>query len=230
TPWATIWDKENSQKLSLSCSLCWPQICYLVPELTLSKGRKLTIQTALDALSHSLESLWNVNRNFVSTALAVNAAKEIIKTLPKLMEDLKNEELRDRMQQASLKAGLAFSNTKTATAHALSYQFTLERDLPHGIACSFTIPYIIQTIFMEKETHSNNFTDEVVNDLYKIWGKDPLKSSLAFFSEIDVSTNFRTYGINECDLQRNFSVLKSNPRGKNGIIKSENLQSSMLES
>lgn len=45
---------------------------------------KLTLSSALDALSHSIESLWNVNRNDISTSHAIKASKDIIKYLPKL--------------------------------------------------------------------------------------------------------------------------------------------------
>ncbi len=51
--------------------------------------------------------------------------------------------LRARMALAALKAGLAFSNTKTALAHSISYEMTLRFGLPHGIACSFTLPMVL---------------------------------------------------------------------------------------
>ena len=48
------------------------------------------------------------------------------------------------MALAALKAGLAFSNTKTALAHSISYEMTLRFGLPHGIACSFTLPMVLE--------------------------------------------------------------------------------------
>jgi alcohol dehydrogenase class IV len=60
------------------------------------------------------------------------------------MRDLRNAELRARASQAALQAGLAFSNTKTALAHSLSYEMTLRHGLPHGIACSFTLPLVLE--------------------------------------------------------------------------------------
>lgn len=47
------------------------------------------------------------------------------------------------MALAALKAGMAFSNTKTALAHSISYEMTLRHGLPHGIACSFTLPMVL---------------------------------------------------------------------------------------
>lgn len=43
-------------------------------------------------------------------------------------------------------AGLAFSQTKTAIAHSLSYPITLGWGLQHGIACSFSLPIILRSV------------------------------------------------------------------------------------
>ena len=69
-----------------------------------------------------------------------------IDALPLLADDLGNEALRTRLARASLFAGLAFSNTRTALAHALSYHLTLHHGVPHGIACSFSLPMVMRAV------------------------------------------------------------------------------------
>lgn len=44
----------------------------------------MTLSSAMDALSHSIESLWNINRNDISSCHAIKASKDIIKYLPQL--------------------------------------------------------------------------------------------------------------------------------------------------
>ena len=96
-------------------------------------------------LSHALEAIWNVNANPVSDTFAVAAAREVIATLPALARNPRSDlALRARMALAALQAGLAFSNTKTALAHSISYEMTLRFGLPHGIACSFTLPMVLE--------------------------------------------------------------------------------------
>jgi len=46
----------------------------------------------------------------------------------------------------ALFAGLAFSNTKTAIAHSLSYPITLRHGVQHGIACSFSLPMVLRSV------------------------------------------------------------------------------------
>ena len=48
------------------------------------------------------------------------------------------------MSLASLLAGLAFNNTKTAACHSLSYPMTLNFGVPHGLAVSITIKEVIK--------------------------------------------------------------------------------------
>ena len=129
TCWATVWDNSLKRKYSLNRRDLYPENAVIDPELMLGKSRERTISAGLDALSHALESLWNVNATPASAHHAVKAASAILETLPELAENLLSLELRGSMAEASLNAGLAFSQTKTAIAHSLSYPVTLN----HGV-------------------------------------------------------------------------------------------------
>lgn len=144
TCWATVWDSEAKKKYSLADPRLYPEAAIVDPELTRSLPRGLTLSTGLDALSHALESLWNRNANPISASHAVAAAREILAVLPLLLDRLDDATLRMRMAQAAVSAGLAFSNTKTALAHSLSYDVTLHHGVSHGIACSFTLPQVMR--------------------------------------------------------------------------------------
>ena len=54
TCWATIWDKEKNNKLSLAHKNLYPLKTIIDPVLMLDKPKGLTISTGLDALSHSM--------------------------------------------------------------------------------------------------------------------------------------------------------------------------------
>ena len=144
TPWATIWDQAAGRKHSLHQHCTWPEAAIIDAELMLSLPAAATLASGLDALSHALESIWNVNRNPVSMALAMQAARRAMAVLPALMQNLQSLPLRSEMAHAALLAGLAFSNTKTALAHSLSYDISLQHGVPHGIACSFSLPQVLE--------------------------------------------------------------------------------------
>ncbi|MBV9521646.1 MAG: iron-containing alcohol dehydrogenase [Alphaproteobacteria bacterium] len=144
TCWATAWDIQRAKKFSLELLGLYPEQAVIDPALSANMPRALTISTALDALSHALESLWNRNANPVSTNHAIAAARLILADLPLAAAAPDRLDLRARLARAALLAGLAFSNTRTALAHALSYPLTLRHGVPHGIACSFTLPLVMR--------------------------------------------------------------------------------------
>ena len=60
------------------------------PSIMVDKPLGLTISTGLDALSHSMESIWNINANPISATHGITGSKLIIENLPLLVEDLQN--------------------------------------------------------------------------------------------------------------------------------------------
>ena len=172
TCWATIWDKEKNNKLSLAHKTLYAEKAIIDPSIMIDKPLGLTISTGLDALSHSMESIWNVNANPVSAAHAIQASKLVLENLPLLSKDLKNIKLRSNIAQACVHAGLAFSNTKTAIAHNLSYPITLKYGIQHGIACSFTLPIVTRSMIgvdkIAEERLQLIFDDNLENSSLKL--------------------------------------------------------------
>jgi len=143
TPFATVWDRQEHRKHSIAGNHVYPAAAIVDPTLTLSLPSEETLHTALDAISHSLESLWNRNRTPLSEGFSVRALREAISALPAVLTNPGDLAARSAMQRASLFAGMAISQTRTAIAHSISYPLTTHYGVPHGLACSFTLPRII---------------------------------------------------------------------------------------
>jgi len=144
TPFATVWDRSTHRKHSLSGERLYPVAALLDPELTLSLPADETLFSALDAISHALESLWNRNRTPVSSALAIRALALAYSALPRVLSQPDARGARTEMQHASLLSGLTISQTRTAMAHSVSYPLTSRCGVPHGLACSFTLPVLLR--------------------------------------------------------------------------------------
>ena len=153
TKWGTLWNMEEKKKYSISNPELYPSIAILDPRVTLSLPLDLSIITIMDALSHSLESIWNKNSNPKSTDYAIKAISIIINNYKEFKKNPKSLRLRKLFLNASNTAGLAFSNTQTAAAHSISYPLTLLYGIPHGIASSITlIPLLkINKNYIKKE-------------------------------------------------------------------------------
>jgi alcohol dehydrogenase len=144
TPFATIWEKKTFSKHSISTQQLYPRAALLDPFLTLSLPQKETVASGLDALSHAFESIWNINANPITISYAVQSLSLSLKGFFDVVADGSNISARAAMMEASLLAGLAISNTKTALAHSMSYPITSHLGIPHGIACGFTLPAMLK--------------------------------------------------------------------------------------
>jgi alcohol dehydrogenase len=228
TCWSTVWDAEGGAKHSLAHARLYPEYAVIDPKLMVTKPRDLTVSTGLDVLSHALESLWNKNANPVSMTFAVSAARETLEVLPRLVEDLTNVELRARMARAALFAGLAFSNTKTAIAHSLSYPITLRHGVAHGIACSFTLPMIVRSLDDDDGICRADICGQGLGAIFEggLWdGADRLER---FLRQLGVSTDPASYGLSGSEWEALVGAALDGERGQNFIGSREALMAVML--
>jgi phosphonate metabolism-associated iron-containing alcohol dehydrogenase len=195
TPWATVWDMQAKKKYSLSHPSLFPRRAILDSGLTLSLPDNETMQGGLDALSHSIEAIWNKNHNPISDLYALKAIELLMKHLP-LSREVGGDDRHQRnfLMQASLFAGLASSNTRTALAHSISYPLTAHFNLPHGIACSLPLPHLLRFNAQRRPDR--------LNLLAKPLGCEPTPEAMAgsiesLFIQLGLPTNLLGYGIDE---------------------------------
>lgn len=212
TPWATLWDRAAGKKHSLHLRETWPEAAIIDPDLMLTLPNAVTLQSGLDALSHALESIWNVNANPISDTFAVAAARDVMATLPDLLANPGDRGLRSKMALASLKAGLAFSNTRTALAHSISYEMTLRFGLPHGIACSFTLPMVL-----ERAVGIDAGRDAVLASVFDGDLRNAPRRLARFLESLGVRTDFGAYEVDEEDSCRMIDEAMDGVRGRNFI-------------
>jgi alcohol dehydrogenase len=216
TCWATVWDTDAKKKYSLSRPALYPVAALVDPLLTIDAPRGVTVSSGLDALSHALESIWNIHANPVSTALAEAAAREVLDVLPCLSADLRNVELRSRMARAALMAGLAFSNTRTALAHSLSYHLTLHHGTPHGIACSFSLPMVMRgAIGVSRDC------DAALQRIFSTDLDRGTRQLETFLHGLGVATEVTQHGVVAEDWERLIDAAFAGDRGRNYIGRRE---------
>lgn len=148
--WATIWG-DDQRKYSIEDPALYPVTAILDPALTTSMPAEVTLASGLDALSHAFEAVWNRSNTVLTDLMASTAIDLIARNLREAMLQPASLKRREAMQTASLMAGMAMSNTRTALAHSISYPFTAEFGLPHGFACSFTLAEVARYNFDETE-------------------------------------------------------------------------------
>lgn len=152
TPFATVWDKKNKKKLSVSNNFTYPHIAIVDPDLTNTLSMNETINTALDSLNQAFESIWNKNCTKKTYFLACKSIQLTLQALKCLVKNKNLKKVRYKLSKSSLLAGICISQTRTSICHSISYPLTSHFGTPHGLACSFTMLQVIKYI-----NKKNNF-------------------------------------------------------------------------
>lgn len=138
TPFATVWDHAGKKKLSLAADNVFPARALIDPDLGRSAPYEVILSTGLDACNQALESIWNLNATPITMLFAAQAVELVLSALPAVLERGSRPHV-DELALASLLAGLSISQTKTALCHSISYPITAHFNVPHGLACAYTM-------------------------------------------------------------------------------------------
>ncbi len=138
---SVLTDLEKGVKAPMNDPLMYPKGAIVDPRLTLSVPPQVTASTGLDVLSHALESVWTILHQPICESCSVTATKLVFEWLYKAYCEPQNLEAREKMAEASIIAGVAFSNPRTAGSHACSFPLTNLYGVPHGEACAMTLDF-----------------------------------------------------------------------------------------
>jgi alcohol dehydrogenase len=197
TCWATLWDRESKSKQSLAHSSMFPDYALIDPMLTVHMPPRLTALTGMDALTHAIEACWSQNSQPVSDVFALRAIRLIYKNIKLAYDEPNNFQARSNMSLASLFAGLAFNNTKTAACHSISYPMTANFDIPHGLAVSITIKEVIK--------FNAKVVPQKINQIIEEWDAASLDEFIEKLVElmhsINLPTRLRDLDLEEKDIE-----------------------------
>lgn len=141
---AVLTNLEKNLKNPMNDPAMYPKIAVIDPELTLTVPPRITASTGLDVLAHAVESYWATLRQPICSACSVYSARLVFAWLEKAYNDPADLTAREKMAEASIVAGVAFSHPRTTGSHACSFPLTNIYGVPHGEACAFTLDYFIK--------------------------------------------------------------------------------------
>lgn len=134
TQYAVLTIAEEETKKGLGGPDLFPRVAYVDPRYTESLPLDVTIDTAVDALSHLVESYLAKRANAASDLVALQGIALWGTAIPALRQGTLDLQARDALLLASSLGGIAIAQTGTALVHALGYSLTYYDGLPHGRA------------------------------------------------------------------------------------------------
>lgn len=159
---SVLTDINKNLKQPMNDPAMYPKIAVIDPELTLTVPPQVTASTGLDVLSHAIESYWSTLNQPICSACSIYAARLVFQWLEKAYTEPENLTAREKMAEASIVAGVAFSHPRTTGSHACSFPLTNIYGIPHGEACAFTLDYFVK--FNAKHADSDGRLDALAKD------------------------------------------------------------------
>lgn len=141
TPFAVIRDEAEDLKVTFASPFLAPDLAVLDPELTCTLPPLLTAATAMDALTHAIETVVSTDNNPISDSLALYAIESIASHLRDAVNDGQDLEARGQLLLASCLAGMAFANSFLGVVHALSHATGGKFPVHHGMANAIFLPH-----------------------------------------------------------------------------------------
>ncbi len=131
----TIVTNEITDEKMLCAGAAYLPVAALIDyELTMGAPKRLTADTALDALTHAIEAYVSKRANPFSDGMALAAMKAIWANLRAVYFEPGNRAAREAMMLGATQAGIAFSNSSVALVHGMSRPIGAFFHVAHGLS------------------------------------------------------------------------------------------------
>jgi len=141
---AVIIDSKNNEKISCRGEGFVPTCAIVDYDLTLSKPRRLTIDSAIDTLTHGIEAYVSKKATLFSDRMALDTIRLVTQNIYAVDKDPKDLKAREGLMLAATLGGLAFSNASICLVHGMSRPLGSNFKVPHGLSNAMLLPTITE--------------------------------------------------------------------------------------
>lgn len=149
TQYAIITNDEKQTKTSISSPALFPKAAFLDGKYMAELPQAVTVNTALDAVSHAVEGMLSVRAGALSDALARESLRLLSGEYPALLKGEYSADSRQNLLEGASLAGMVIANTGTTPVHGMGYSLTYFHGVPHGRANGLLLPAFLK--FCEKK-------------------------------------------------------------------------------
>ncbi|MGQ7278984.1 iron-containing alcohol dehydrogenase [Brevibacillus thermoruber] len=141
---AIFTDTRDQVKKGIVSPFLLPDVAIVDPELTVTVPPSVTAATGMDAFVHAVESYTGIRANELTDAIALHAIKLVSRSLRQAVYQGHHLKAREDMAMGSLLAGISLGNAGVGAVHALAYPLGGKFKVPHGVANSLLLPYVMK--------------------------------------------------------------------------------------
>ena len=169
------------------------------PQLMTTLPVRMSSATGFDTFTHSFESYVNGHGSLYSKMDSIQAMKLVIEFLPKVVQNPRNVEYREKLALADTLGGRALANAGAHTPHPLSEIIGGIINIPHGEALASVYPAYIK--------HSLNNQREEFNEIAKLFDEEKNAEDLEilisnFLDSINLHVHLSDYKVSDEDFKK----------------------------
>lgn len=144
TQYSILTDDTAQTKRSIAAPQLFPKIAFLDGKYMEDLPQSVTVNTALDAVSHAVEGMLSVRANLFSDALARESLRLLFGEYSALRAGVYARADRQMLLYGAALAGMVIANTGTTPVHGMGYSLTYFRGVPHGRANGLLLPAFLE--------------------------------------------------------------------------------------
>jgi maleylacetate reductase len=192
------------RKITISDAKIAPKLVIYDPQLTLDLPPALTASTGINALAHSIEALYSITRNPLSTASALRSIRLIMQTLPLCFAHGHDLAARIAMLEGAMLAGNALAHVTMALHHGLCHVLGGTAGIPHGIANSIILPHALlfnlDATAPQLALAADAMGIPLANRSAEAAAADAIQSISNLIEQMKLPQRLRDFGVRESDL------------------------------
>ncbi|MHB1042907.1 MAG: iron-containing alcohol dehydrogenase [Eubacteriales bacterium] len=206
TPIGILKDVEKELKIGVVSPYNYPDAAIVDPLLTLKLPANVTASTGMDALTHAIEAYTSLGASPVTDILAEKAIALIASSLRTAVSNGSDVGARYDMSLGSLLAGISFANAGVTAVHALSFPLGGAFKVPHGIANTVMLPYVMEYNYVAKLDKFAKVAELMGEKISQLSAREAAAKSIdsvkALAYDIEVPTGLREINVPETALKQ----------------------------
>ena len=160
----TVPEKDFKPAIAYDC--IYPMYAIDDPQLMTKLSPKQTRYVSIDAVNHVVEAATSAVTSPYAVTLAREVIADVVKYLPKALENPDDLEARYYLAYAAMMGGVCFDNGLLHYTHALEHPLSaVKHELSHGLGLAILLPAVVKTIYKDKANILADILKPIVGDL-----------------------------------------------------------------
>lgn len=160
----TVPEKDFKPAIAYDC--IYPMYAIDDPQLMTKLSPKQTRYVSIDAVNHVIEAATSAVTSPYAVTLAREVIADVVKYLPKALENPEDLEARYYLAYAAMMGGVCFDNGLLHYTHALEHPLSaVKHELSHGLGLAILLPAVVKAIYREKANILADILKPIVGDL-----------------------------------------------------------------